>query len=215
MDKLSNIVQRMDGKPRETNSARRTQLSKSTTAQPESAQMTAAKQATERLLDLLPPLDVNEPEAFIAAIVAIFANYPPAVMASAIDPVRGIPSRADRPTLKLVKAVCEEIYGPMVEAQQRADGVRQARLAIGPPRRKRTPEEQARADALADAARAEFGILPGMSAKREVVLPPSADAPISIRAPALRDDGRHATRIAADLAARAARNRNQTEEVEP
>lgn len=143
----------------------------------------------------------------MAGVVAIFASYPPAVMEAAVDPVRGIPSRTDRPTLKLIKEACEEIYQPMLEEQRRKDGVGQARLAIGPPRRKRTPEEQARADALADEARAAFGIVPGQAVKREIDLPPSADAPLRSYAPELRNDGQHARRIAADLAARAKRNR--------
>lgn len=169
-----------------------------------------AKAATKKMLDLLPPLDVSDPKAFITAIVAIFAEYPEGVMAAAIDPVRGIPSRTDRPTLKLIKAVCEEIYQPMLEEQRRRDGVDLARLAIGPPRRERTQEEQARVDKLVAETRQQLGIPEGGIGDKFRPRP-SDDMRINARELQPRDDGRHGQRVAADLAARAERRQAHAE----
>jgi hypothetical protein len=168
--------------------------------------MEAAK-ATDRLLDFLPPLDVGNPETFIAGITAIFASYPLEVIALAVDPVKGIPSRTDRPTLKLITDVCDEIYDP-IRRRQEYDERERARAAAPAllPRPPRTAEEQASIDAQVEGWRASAGIPPEGLHRQPVKLPPSADAPYDADVPKTRDDGRHGQRIAADLAARAARN---------
>jgi hypothetical protein len=99
---------------------------------------------------LLPPLDVGDPEAFMAATVTIFASYPLEVMQGALHPLKGIPGRSDRPTLRLIKMVCDEIYAPILREKEREEREHQraktARYIL--PRPKRTPEQQARIDAL-------------------------------------------------------------------
>lgn len=184
-------------------------------SQPLTGRMLDAATATDRLLDFLPPLDVGNPETFIAGITAIFASYPLEVIVQAVDPVKGIPSRTDRPTLKLITDVCEEFYDPIrrrleYEERQRARAAEPVLL----PRPPRTPEQQAEIDALVTSARAAFGIPPQGLRRPAVKLPPSADAPYDADVPRTRDDGKHALRIAADLAARAAHNKSLTTEEE-
>ena len=177
------------------------------------------------MLDFLPPLDVGNPKVFIAGITAIFASYPVEVMEAAVDPVKGIPARTDRPTLKLITEVCEEIYDPIrrraeYEDRQRARDSAPALL----PRPPRSAAQQAVIDAQVASARSALGIPPAGLKKYRELLPPSAEIPMlppsaempmlppSADSPTLRDDGKHASRIAADLAARAARNQATTQE---
>jgi len=70
----------------------------------------------------LPPLDVGDPRAFIAAAVTIFASYPPSIYPKVLDPVRGLPSQTARPTLADIKRALEVAYEPraMELARERA-----------------------------------------------------------------------------------------------
>jgi hypothetical protein len=188
-------------------------------SKPESPIMTErlmeAAKATDRLLDFLPPLDVGNPETFIAGITAIFASYPLEVIALAVDPVKGIPSRTDRPTLKLITDVCDEIYDP-IRRRQEYDERERARAAapVLLPRPPRSAEQQAEIDAQVAAARAAIGIPLDGLVRRPVYLPPSSDAAYGAAVPRTLDDGNHARRIAADLAARAARNKTSQQQDE-
>lgn len=150
---------------------------------------------TDRLFDLLPPLDVGDPAAFQAATVAVFAGYPLEVIEAAVPKIA---CSSDRPTLKLITAVCEELYAPIGRQIERDLAARSHRLSLPPPR-KRTPEEQARIDADVTAFRLTLGAVP-----RRVILPPSADLPIKAAVPPAVRPG-YAQRVAADLALRAAR----------
>lgn len=82
----------------------------------------AAATAVNDLLKLLPPLDVGDPRAFIAAAVAIFASYPASIYPKVLDPVRGLPSETARPTLADIKRACAQAYHPraMELARERA-----------------------------------------------------------------------------------------------
>ena len=128
--------------------------------EPTSPEIRTARLATERLFNLLPPLDVGDPREFIAATVAILARFPAEVMMRAIDPVEGIPSRTDRPTLKLIKSVCEEFHGPIVREEARERAVLAASLERPAPRAPRTAEQQAAIDAQVAAWRRERGLPP-------------------------------------------------------
>lgn len=89
---------------------------------------------------------MGDPRAFIAAAVAILADYPASVVGAA---VLAIPQRSDRPTLKLIRSVCDEIHAPLLrEAERRAR--HQSRPL---PQPKRTAEQQARIDAQVAAAK--------------------------------------------------------------
>lgn len=140
-----------------------TPLPNSSNPSPQTERLVQAKLAAGRLFELTLPPDVGDPKGLMTGAVAIFSNYPPEVMIAAVDPVGGIPSRSDRPTLKLIKDVCEEIYGPIRRnleyvARQREREKNQLLL----PRPPRTPEEQARIDKSVAEARAIFGV-PGQS----------------------------------------------------
>jgi hypothetical protein len=102
----------------------------------------SAEQAAIRLFDLLPPLDVGDPDAFQEGVVAIFAEYPESVRRSATDAAKGIPSRYDRPTLKQIRSVCDAHYAPLMREQR----ARSLGTSIDPPRRQLTQEEKARRD---------------------------------------------------------------------
>ncbi|MCC6775673.1 MAG: hypothetical protein IT537_03395 [Hyphomicrobiales bacterium] len=143
------------------------------------------------MFDLLPPLDVSDPRAFMAAAAAIFASYPAEVWASVIDPVRGLPGRTARPTLADIKAACDEAYEPIDRLIDRQRSQKSDLRGLPPPRAKRTAEEQARIDAQVERVRRMF--------------PPVERGYIAATELAA-GDGRHAQRIAADLEARRARN---------
>ncbi len=136
---------------------------------------------------------MNSPEEFIAATAAIFAAYPPEVVEKAIAE---IPTRTDRPTLRTMRRTCDELNAPHVRAAYRARAQASARrlALLEPPRLPRTAEEQAAVDVQVEAVRLALGIT------AHEVLP--RDPQPQLR----RWDGRHFARIAADLAARAARN---------
>lgn len=121
---------------------------------PVSPQMRRAKRAVSRLLKFYPPLDVGNPEVFIAGIVSIFAQYPTELMAAAVDP-RGIPRRLKNLTnLAAIEEVCRDLYAPIARQMER-DRIANAPRAL--PRPKRTPEEQAKIDAQVAAARRPLG----------------------------------------------------------
>ncbi len=104
------------------------------------------------MFDLLPPQDVGDPKAFLAAMIALFTEYPPDVGARAVFE---IPKRSDRPTLKIARAVLDDIYEPIVRQIERERIERAPRLL---PRRPRTPEEQAKIDQQVADARKHFGL---------------------------------------------------------
>ena len=148
-----------------------------------------AEKAVLRLFRLLPPQDVGSPEHFQTAVVQIFSHYPPRVLRDAVDAYRGIPGRTSRPTLDFIKKVCDELYEPILREQERtaAQLAAERTRLLAPPRRERTPEEQAAINAQVERARKMLGI-PACG------LPPKST-------PAQIDwgDGRHAERVRADL----------------
>lgn len=162
--------------------------------------MNAAK-AVDRLFDLLPPLDVGDPKAFMASVAAIFSLYPDAVVEAAVGGPRGIATRTDRPTLKFIKEVCEEFYAPILRDAEREAIRNQPKLLARPPR---TADEQAKIDKQVCDFRKRFGI-PDHT-KREPVMPPSADLPYYSPVSTVVADGKHAERVNASLEERRARN---------
>lgn len=104
-----------------------------------------------KLFRLLPPQDVLDAEAFLAAAVALFAGYPAEVGERAIALIAG---KSDRPTLKIMRQALDEIFAPIEResARQAARASHEQHRAL--PRPKRTPEQQARVDAqVAEAKR--------------------------------------------------------------
>lgn len=92
------------------------------------------------VINLLPPLDVTDPESFMAAMILLFNKYPEEVVEKAVFV---IPTRSDRPTLKTIREVCDEIYAPIEREGRRQQIAAQPKEL---PRPERTPEEQARID---------------------------------------------------------------------
>ncbi len=114
----------------------------------------AAAKAVERLLTLTQMPDVGDPDYFVAAATALFAEYPEVVM---VRSVPRIAAASDRPTLRLMRQELDDAYAPIAreEARRRAQLEMRAERAARWPR---TPEEQARVDAQVARARRELGI---------------------------------------------------------
>lgn len=105
----------------------------------------------DRLFGLLPPQDVGDPEAFLAATIALFADCAPEIMERASFE---IPKRTDRPTLNMMSKV-------LIELDERAREREQVTKRLPPQNeRPRTPEEQARVNEQVADCRRRFGIPP-------------------------------------------------------
>jgi hypothetical protein len=139
------------------------------------------------MLDLLPPIDyVGDPKAWIAAAVVLFSEYPSEVWPAV---VHGVPRGTPRPHLCDLKCALDEAYEPIERQLERERVAQQARLSLPPPRRPRTPEEQALVDAQVEAVRMQFPPVPKPSQAPRIAW----------------GDGRHYERIKDDLEARKAR----------
>ena len=123
-------------------------------------------------------------------------------MQSAVDPVQGLPGRSDRPTLKLIKAVCDEFYEPILRREEREDSENTARLCLPPPRHVRTPEEQAAIDKQVEAVCKLFGISTDGLRDDKFIPKPSDDLSYYATISYSRNDGKHGERVMADLAKR-------------
>lgn len=102
------------------------------------------------MFDLLPPQDVGDPKAFLAAMIALFSEYPSEVGDRAVFE---IPKHTDRPTLKVAKCVLDDIYEPIAMRLRREQAEQQTKALPRPPR---TAEEQAKIDEQVAAARRRF-----------------------------------------------------------
>lgn len=116
----------------------------------------------ERLFALLPPQDVIDAEEFLAASIMLFAQYPIEVMSKAVFE---IPQRSDRPTLRLMRQVLDEILAPIERECERKRASEGRRLEAPHPR-KRSSEEQARIDAQVAAVRKQLGIPEGVARRK-------------------------------------------------
>lgn len=116
--------------------------------------MISAGQQVHRLFRLTSLPDVGDPEAFLSAATILFADHAPQIAEKAV-PI--LATTSDRPTLKLMKEVLDQLTGEAIERERRADG-RMKALPYIAPRAKRTPEEQAKVDAQCSELRAAFGI---------------------------------------------------------
>jgi hypothetical protein len=154
----------------------------------EQPRMTAAKEATERLFRLLPTSEIGE--EFMATTVQTFMEYPPDIMMQA---AMTIPRKNSYPTLKYIADTCDQIYEPIRRNEEREQLARERKLQLPPPRPARTAEQLARAAEQAAEIRKLHGIPEGGMVKRQ-------------QAPPSSYDGKHISRIAADLAARKAGN---------
>jgi DNA-directed RNA polymerase subunit K/omega len=106
------------------------------------------------LFELTSLPDVASPEAFLSTATVLFADYAPQISEKAV-PI--LATKSDRPTLRLMKEVLDELANADIERQRRQDGHRKA-LPHLTPRAKRTPEEQAKVDAQCTELRKAFGL---------------------------------------------------------
>jgi hypothetical protein len=116
--------------------------------------MINAGEQVARLFRLVSLPDVGDPEAFLSAATMIFADYAPQLGDRAV-PI--LATKSDRPTLKLMKEVLDELNADAIERQSKNDMKLRA-LPHLKDRPKRTPEEQAKVDAQVAEMRAAFGI---------------------------------------------------------
>jgi hypothetical protein len=120
---------------------------------------------------------------FLTETVILFSEYPEEMHESM---VREIARRSDRPTLKIIKDVCDEIYAPIARENER----RERLLDTPAPPPKRTPEEQAVVDQQVASARRQLGI------PADGLLPRGAQRPPFSRG------GEDSLRVVSDLNAR-------------
>jgi len=108
----------------------------------------------QRLFKSLPPQDVGDSKVFLAAAITLFEGYPPDVGEKAVFEIA---TKTDRPTLRIMKEVLDDLNSAEIERQRREDGHRLALPHIAP-RAKRTPEEKAKVDAQCAELRKAFGL---------------------------------------------------------
>lgn len=101
----------------------------------------AAAKATDRLFAWCKMPDTGDPRVYLAGAAAIIAEYPQEVMDAIADPRTGTRVLKDYPSLRDIRAACEELNAPLEREAERP------RSLSPPPRRPRTPEQQARVDA--------------------------------------------------------------------
>ena len=93
------------------------------------------KEMAARMFNLLPPLDVIDPKSFMAETISILLGYPDEVVART---VHEIPRRTDRPTLRLIKSVCDELVEPIDRELQRRRASESHRAELPRPKNART-----------------------------------------------------------------------------
>jgi hypothetical protein len=89
----------------------------------------AAARAVNELFRFCELPSGGEPEAFLAAAIAIAAKFPVEVLRVAFDPVDGLPSRMRRPHLSDIRLACEKAYEPIQGALDRE----RTRALLAPP----------------------------------------------------------------------------------
>ena len=91
--------------------------------------------------------DVHDPEAYLTGAIDILSEYPEEVMKIISEPGSGTKLLSDKPSLRQLRQACDLAYEPILREMQRRRVYEEARCSLPPPRRPRTPEEQARVDA--------------------------------------------------------------------
>ena len=149
--------------------------------------------------------DAGDAEAYLAGAVAILAEYPVAVMEGIADPVCGTKLLKDYPSLRQIREACELLYEPIDREEERRRSHESHLRTLPPPRRPRTPDEQA----AVDRAVAEFRRMVGIP---EAGLPAKGAQPAPVRFSVWSAE--RAERLMGDLALRKARNRESGQTTE-
>src|SRR5215475_6167574 len=84
------------------------------------AQRLVMAQAARQLFAFCEMPEIGDPKAFMAAVVAIFEQFPNEVVRQVVDPARGIPSKHRRPALVDIRKACDDAYAPIDRANARA-----------------------------------------------------------------------------------------------
>jgi hypothetical protein len=159
------------------------------------------------------PDDIGDHRFYLAGAAAILSEYPQEVRTMISDPRTGTRLLKPFPSLHDLRQACDKAYEPIEREMERELAARRANETlklIGPERRKRSPEEQARVDEQVKAARGRLGIPEGGLTRRDPVLPPSADAPHRSHVSSA-PDGKHGERVKADLDMRRTRREVQAD----
>lgn len=106
-----------------------------------------------QLFDFYPPQEIGNPETFLAGVIELFEHYPSQVIATAVSPVYGIPSKYKFiPRISEIKEFLEARMAPIRREQERR-AIEAERLAMLPPpidRSSRPTYEELQARCAAD-----------------------------------------------------------------
>jgi hypothetical protein len=157
---------------------------------PRNIDLAGAAERTRIMLGCYRDWGDRDPEIYTRAIVSVLPRYPECVAIAVTEPATGIPSKIRRqPEIADVVEACEVEMAPILRQYERdhIEAHHRRALPAPPEKPKMTIEEM----------EAKWGRKFGSLLRRV------PGAPIE------RDDGGHAARIAADLAARRVRNEMQ------
>lgn len=138
--------------------------------------------------------DVADPRLFLAGAAAILDDYPQAVRDQMADPRSGTRLLKPFPSLHDIRAACDLAYEPIERELLRRRAAESHRLGLMAPAK---PDQATRDLQVIDY---ETRVKPLLTN----VFKPVPKAPVEPR-----DDGKHAARIAHELALRKARNEQQ------
>lgn len=77
----------------------------------------AAAAAAKRILGFFPDIPASDPKGFAAGLVQTLSNYPPAVVARAVDPATGIPAHVEFLNLARIKKLLDGWYDEHYELE--------------------------------------------------------------------------------------------------
>lgn len=134
--------------------------------------------------------DATDPEVYAGAVIIVLADYPDDVIERVVDPRHGLPSRMNwLPTIAEIKSACEDLYGHrrrIAEWEDHAKLQIEARKQILISDGRAPEQKKARIAELAQEAIRQLGHPLRKGYYRE------------------EGDGKHASRVEADLAMRRA-----------
>jgi hypothetical protein len=146
MEKLGNMIPQIG----------KTDATKDTQPSPNCERRSVSIESMERTAELfswcLIP-DVADKKVYLAAVAAIFDEYPQRVACRLADPRSGSRMLRDYPSILQIRQACDELNAPF-ERERR----RYPLLEREQPRAPRTPEEQARVDAQVVGWRKSAGV---------------------------------------------------------
>lgn len=148
-------------------------------------QILAAKAARD-LVDMLPPQDFGNPKNVMAGIVTVLADYHQSVITAA--PI-AVAKRTNKLTLKIITDVCDELQDVVSRKFERDRASASHQLSLSTPKK---PDETRRDEQVIDY----------QSRIRPMLLGAVKPVPFEPDRKPDRTDGRHAERVAAQLAAR-------------